>query len=225
MCVRVCLCVCMGACTRMCFCVCVRASWPVFLRVRARLCMCARLRACVCVLQLVWRCVCGLCECLRARAFVCARGTCCACAVPSASIFAHVCACVCVCVRVGRTTVCVRLGGAVARRGPAVLMTRPAAPGGGARVRGCGSVRPAGECARSAAGITWTSRTAKAGWAARYSHTSVIDAASGAIYVIGGLGATYLQDVWVSTDGGAQPDSVGGVVGGTLGGYAGGIRG
>ncbi len=34
----------------------------------------------------------------------------------------------------------------------------------------------------------------------------MIDAA-GAIYVIGGYGTTYLQDVWVSTDGGARPDS------------------
>jgi hypothetical protein len=40
----------------------------------------------------------------------------------------------------------------------------------------------------------------------------VIDAA-GAIYVIGGysfLGDTTYNDVWVSTDGGARPDSVGG---------------
>jgi hypothetical protein len=41
-------------------------------------------------------------------------------------------------------------------------------------------------------------------WAARYGHTSVIDAA-GAIYVIGGAdGRNYLNDVLVSTDGGAQ---------------------
>jgi hypothetical protein len=63
-----------------------------------------------------------------------------------------------------------------------------------------------------AAGVTWTSRTANAEWAARYGHTSVVDAA-GAIYVIGGRGGpdlsyTYFQDVWVSTDGGARPDSV-----------------
>ncbi len=41
----------------------------------------------------------------------------------------------------------------------------------------------------------------------------MIDAA-GAIYVIGGYNggfADYYEDVWVSTDGGAQPDSVGGV--------------
>ncbi len=42
--------------------------------------------------------------------------------------------------------------------------------------------------------------------------TSVVDAA-GAIYVVGGnsVGTTYFNDVWVSTDGGARPDSVGGV--------------
>ena len=34
---------------------------------------------------------------------------------------------------------------------------------------------------------------------------------SGAIYVIGGYnGTTYFNDVWVSTDGGALPDSAGG---------------
>jgi hypothetical protein len=55
-----------------------------------------------------------------------------------------------------------------------------------------------------AAGVTWTSRTTSAPWAARRSHTSVIDAA-GAIYVIGGnSGTTICKDVWVSTDGGAD---------------------
>jgi hypothetical protein len=49
----------------------------------------------------------------------------------------------------------------------------------------------------------------------------VIDAA-GAIYVIGGVGSsngtlTFYHDVWVSTDGGARPDSVGGGRGGTQG--------
>ncbi len=62
-----------------------------------------------------------------------------------------------------------------------------------------------GRARASAAGITWTSRTLKAEWAARGFHTSVIDAA-GAIYVLGGfaryVGGTH-QDVWVSTDGGA----------------------
>ena len=38
----------------------------------------------------------------------------------------------------------------------------------------------------------------------------MVDAVSGAIYVIGGEGRTtgYFQDVWASTDGGARPDSV-----------------
>ncbi len=45
----------------------------------------------------------------------------------------------------------------------------------------------------------------------------MIDAA-GTIYVIGGEGDTYLNDVWASTDGGARPDSVRGP--GVLGGYA-----
>ncbi len=67
------------------------------------------------------------------------------------------------------------------------------------------SVRPAGCRARSAAGITWTCRTAFPGWAARESHTSVVDAVSGAIYVIGGVGgSTVYNDVWASTDGGAR---------------------
>jgi hypothetical protein len=54
-----------------------------------------------------------------------------------------------------------------------------------------------------AAGVTWTSRTTSAQWAARKGHTSVIDAA-GAIYVIGGYdGTKYFNDVLVSTDRGA----------------------
>ncbi len=58
-----------------------------------------------------------------------------------------------------------------------------------------------------AAGVTWTLVIASAPWAARYSHTSVIDAA-GAIYVLGGNnGGTFLNEVWASTDGGARPDS------------------
>ncbi len=55
-----------------------------------------------------------------------------------------------------------------------------------------------------AAGATWTSRTPSAPWAARSGHTTVMDAA-GAIYVIGGFsGTTFYNDVWVSTDGGAD---------------------
>jgi hypothetical protein len=117
----------------------------------------------------------------------------------------------------------------VAWRGPAVFIARPAAHAAArAWLR---SVRPAGCRARFAAGVTWTCRTTSAGWAARESHTSVIDAA-GAIYVIGGYSyPTYLQDVWASTDGGARPDSVGGgrwvlgVYSGVLGGYSGGTMG
>ncbi len=71
-----------------------------------------------------------------------------------------------------------------------------------------------------AAGFTWTSRTTSAPWAVRSGHTSVVDAA-GAIYVIGGESwNSYLQDVWVSTDGGVRPDSVGGWSE-VLGGYSG----
>ncbi len=56
-----------------------------------------------------------------------------------------------------------------------------------------------------AAGVTWTNRSSNAQWAARFGHTSVIDAA-GAIYVLGGFGGDsvgYYADVWKSTDGGA----------------------
>jgi hypothetical protein len=56
--------------------------------------------------------------------------------------------------------------------------------------------------------VNWTCRTAKAEWAAREYHTSVVDAA-GAIYVIGGRGGTapyYYDDVYASTDGGARAD-------------------
>ncbi len=82
-----------------------------------------------------------------------------------------------------------------------------------------------------AAGATWTSRTTSAPWAARYGHTSVIDAA-GAIYVIGGFsGTTYYKDVWGSTNGGEHRTrgdySRGrqGVRRGVLRGYSRGLRG
>ncbi len=113
----------------------------------------------------------------------------------------------------------------VARRRPAVLIAPATAPGG----RACAV---AVKCDRLkvsrafAAGVTWTCRTASAPWAGRYGHTSVVDAA-GAIYVIGGAGGTTLySDVWVSTDGGARPFSVGGGGrGGRPGGYSGGPQG
>ncbi len=41
----------------------------------------------------------------------------------------------------------------------------------------------------------------------------MVDAA-GTIYVLGGTGGTLYQDVWASTDGGALPNSAGGMVGG-----------
>ncbi len=69
------------------------------------------------------------------------------------------------------------------------------------------------------AGVTWTSVTTSAPWAARWYHTSVVDAA-GAIYVLGGLSlkvkggtASYLQDVWASADGGADRTRAGGTRG------------
>ena len=112
--------------------------------------------------------------------------------------------------RVRHDCVCMlrRCAGAVeARPGPAVFIARPAAVC-------CGSA-PFGRLSRAwAAGITWTSRTTSAPWAARYLHTSVVGAA-GAIYVIGGSdagGGTFYQDVWASTDGGVRTDSMGGVV-------------
>ncbi len=65
-------------------------------------------------------------------------------------------------------------------------------------------------------------------WAARYGHSTVIDAA-GAIYVIGGTNNTnFFNDVSVSTDGGALPNSAGGRgvhQGGTMGGGRGGTGG
>ena len=74
------------------------------------------------------------------------------------------------------------------------------------RPRSCLRFVPLVVICACAAGMTWTSRTASAEWAGRAAHTSVIDAA-GAIYVIGGYnngGRSYLPDVWVSNDGGAD---------------------
>ena len=102
-----------------------------------------------------------------------------------------------------------------ARRGPAVFIAQPATRGRPAVLRAALALA-IGRFACVHAGVTWTSRTTSAHWNARGYHTSVVDAA-GAIYVIGGYNVgsnTYYKDVWVSTDGGARPDSVGGVVGG-----------
>jgi hypothetical protein len=97
-----------------------------------------------------------------------------------------------------------------------------------AAARACLRLRHRPVSRASAAGVTWTCQTSKAPWAARASHTSVIDAA-GAIYVIGGQGAnlnsnTYYRDVWASTDGGLDRTRAGGWSG-IPGGYLGGIKG
>ncbi len=70
--------------------------------------------------------------------------------------------------------------------------------------------------------MTWTSRSLKAEWAARDGHTSVVDAVSGAIYVIGGTDGgifftTNFNDVWASTDGGARAGLGRGAVAGCTG--------
>jgi hypothetical protein len=64
-------------------------------------------------------------------------------------------------------------------------------------------------------GASWRLVIASAPWDGRWAHTSVIDAVSGAIYVLGGRGfsGTWYQDVWVSTDGGAQARLAPGVLG------------
>ncbi len=72
-------------------------------------------------------------------------------------------------------------------------------------------VRVIGRSPALAAGVTFT-RTSSAPWRGRWQHTTVIDAA-GAIYVIGGFDGntgTYHNDVWVSTDGGADRTRAGG---------------
>jgi hypothetical protein len=164
-------------------------------------CLCAHLCACA-----------GPCvrACLRAR--LCMRAFVCACErvlpVHRQSIFAHAWlrAHMCgtpVCVMPRR--LCGRCGGTAATGG----INSPA--GGAGRRRalrfrfGATGVR----CrARSAAGVTWTCCTANAGWAGREGHTSVVDAISGAIYVIGGVdysSAIYFADVWVSRGRAARP--------------------
>jgi hypothetical protein len=98
--------------------------------------------------------------------------------------------CVCVCKRAGTGTL-------VVLRRPAGFIARPRRT----RVRFALVIGRSPICA---AGVTWTSRTTRAPWAARAGHTSVIDA-TGAIYVIGGFSDTgTYKDVYVSTDGGAD---------------------
>jgi hypothetical protein len=59
-----------------------------------------------------------------------------------------------------------------------------------------------------AAGATWVRVTEHAAWEARAGHTSVIDA-TGAIYVLGGGGSKYFNDVWRGTDGGEARHATG----------------
>ncbi len=118
----------------------------------------------------------------------------------------------------------------IARRRLAVFIARPAAPAAPAAARAWLRIGATGfRCrVRSAAGRTFSNRTLKAGWAGRYLHTSVVDAA-GAIYVISGYGntgTTSFHDVWASTDGGARAGlGPGGVGGGFSRGYLGGTTG
>jgi hypothetical protein len=123
--------------------------------------------------------------------------------------------------------VCARMprrlcGRSVKRRGPAVLIARPAAPGGRGGVVAVRHDRP-GFCVLGA-GVTFSNRTLAAEWAARREHASVVDAA-GAIYVIGGAGrgvTNFFNDVWVSTDGGSRAGlGRGGGRGGYTNGYYG----
>jgi hypothetical protein len=181
--------------------------------VRVRVCLCPRVSESVRVLMRA-----GPCARVRVHARVCGSGPAdvwrsCVFECLLVHIFARVCASAYVCVR--------------ARVRASWLRGRCGGPAGAGGISGSAACAwfqfgAIGRCrARSAAGRTFTNRTVQAGWAARCYHTSVIDAA-GAIYVIGGEGSyndtsksyTYYRDVWVSTDGGARPDSVKGVVGG-----------
>jgi hypothetical protein len=189
--------------------VCVRAMY-VCVCACAHVCVCVNLRARACAC--VYACLCErMCVCLcdsiglQFRARVCAAALC----APS-----HRTAAACGIYSSARAARCGRVRGCV-------RCDRPGSRAFGRRFS-------AGFRARSAAGVTWTSRTASAGWAARLGHTSVVDAA-GAIYVIGGEGSDNYNDVWVSTDGGARA-GLGrgggrGVLEGVLGGYLGGNQG
>ncbi len=173
------------------------------MRVGARTCACACnervcLRVCSCL------CVCSI-LCVRARpcAYVCLCERMCVCLCVSIGLRhrARVCS---ECVRAARR--CARPPIARRRRSVSIALPAPRV-GGRARVVAVRCDRPGSRA--SAAGVTWTCRTAKAPWADRHLHTSVVDAA-GAIYVIGGGdgGSGIFNDVWASTDGGARPDSV-----------------
>ncbi len=120
-----------------------------------------------------------------------------------------VCVCVVVCPCL---SVCVRLGVPLLHR--RYCIARPATRG---QPRVCVCVCATGRSVAWAAGATWKSRTTGAQWAARFGHTTVIDAA-GAIYVIGGNNGPHgiRNDVLKSADGGA--DRTRGVLRGLLGG-------
>ncbi len=127
-------CLCVGVCVRAtrvcgCECVCVAVSLSPSLRPcsRARGAVFARPRACAGVRQRPCGCVALMCALVRANVCVHVR----------ARAPVQAC-CVCVC----GTTACVRLGAVRALWRPAVLIARPAAPGG----RACAvavTVRPA----------------------------------------------------------------------------------
>jgi hypothetical protein len=105
--------------------------------------------------------------------------------------------CVCARVRVRANGGCTGTRGTAATGG----IYSSAVMGGRTRVR---FVLAIGRPPICYAGVTWTSRTTSAQWAARYGHTTVI-AGAGAIYVIGGAdGVNFFGDAWMSTDGGAD---------------------
>jgi hypothetical protein len=160
-------------CARACAGVCARDE-------RVRLRVCVHLDAC------------ALGACMRAHVSACV----CGCVFPSGCVFARRCvASVCACAS--------RLH-APCHRTAATCGINSSARAARRRPRAGGCVRCHRPGSRaSAAGFSWTSRTAKAEWAGRSEHTSVVDAA-GAIYVIGGGSGTVFPDVWASADGGAQ---------------------
>ncbi len=166
---------------------------------RVRACAkCASIRACACCACAHLRVRVHLCvfACPSVYACLCERMFVCLCASIELHLRARVC-----CERVRAPRGCMRP--ATAWRRLAVIIARPAPRvGGRARVVAVRCHRPGSRAL--AAGVTWTCRTASAEWAARWFHTSVVDAA-GAIYVIGGnYGNTNFHDVWASTDGGAR---------------------
>ncbi len=132
--------------------------------------------------------------CVRVRATLCDRVFVCVC------VCLCVCVCVCVCVCASMCLVVVWALAWLLTGG----IRSSACDGQTAACAFCVCHRPSSHA--WAAGVNWTRVTYHAPWLRRGGHTSVIDAA-GAIYVIGGG----YPDVWASADGGARPDSVGGV--------------